>query len=467
MDFLFPEYRLDWFGAGPSSPNKTGALLALVFVVSWWPALRFRSGFWVSLPLAFFAGGFLLQTQSRGALVSLLGSFLALVAFRIWGLMGVAEEASGGIFQKSRESVWRTCVGLVFGATLIFYGGSLGIGERFREVAHGSDGSTAVRISLYEAGLQMLSDAPQGWGLGHAGNAYAQWYQTAGDSRSYLSLVNSHLTWMAERGIFFRCAYISAWGLMFFVCMPLPWSPLRAVTFAAWVSLGISGFFSSVLTLGWLWILPVFLFLIVLVERTQKGLLPRWRNLMRCGAVCCIVYGMLHLGGLWLGRGHKVWCAQGLIELSERPARVLVIEPDRRVLGDKYGHTIREHLASGYGVAILRDSENLDMQLLSNAEILVFSGNLPDLDYLKFDGEILLLNPGVGVPESCLDWLRRHAVTVVIGGIGNWQRARYWKLSSKGLENWKYVEVSGAADFIPSWPQYLPVLADTIRREVQ
>ena len=33
MDFLFPEYRLDWFGAGPSSPNKTGALLAILLVL--------------------------------------------------------------------------------------------------------------------------------------------------------------------------------------------------------------------------------------------------------------------------------------------------------------------------------------------------------------------------------------------------------------------------------------------------
>ena len=67
MDFLFPEYRLDWFGAGPSSPNKTGALLALVFIVALWPTLRFRWGFWLSLPVAFVAAGLLLQTESRGA----------------------------------------------------------------------------------------------------------------------------------------------------------------------------------------------------------------------------------------------------------------------------------------------------------------------------------------------------------------------------------------------------------------
>ena len=69
MELLFPEYRLDWFGAGPSSPNKTGALLAILFVMSWWPALRFRWGFWLSLPLAVVLVALLLQTESRGALI--------------------------------------------------------------------------------------------------------------------------------------------------------------------------------------------------------------------------------------------------------------------------------------------------------------------------------------------------------------------------------------------------------------
>ena len=81
FELLFPEYRLDWFGAGPSSPNKTGALLAILFIVSLWPALRFRWGYWLSLPAALLIGVLALQTESRGAFVAVGTTFIILSGF--------------------------------------------------------------------------------------------------------------------------------------------------------------------------------------------------------------------------------------------------------------------------------------------------------------------------------------------------------------------------------------------------
>jgi hypothetical protein len=115
MEFLFPEYRLDWFGAGPSSPNKTGALLAILFVVSWWPALRFRWGYWLSLSLAFVSMGLLLQTESRGALV---GAVVGSVFLSIRAVVGSVFPLHGFRFGPVRFAP-----GLVVASLLVSSGG--------------------------------------------------------------------------------------------------------------------------------------------------------------------------------------------------------------------------------------------------------------------------------------------------------------------------------------------------------
>ena len=82
MEFLFPEYRLSWFDAGPSSPNKTGALLACWVVACLWPMLRVRAWWGVVLSFLLMSVGlmFMLQTGSRGALVGVLAGVAVIAA---------------------------------------------------------------------------------------------------------------------------------------------------------------------------------------------------------------------------------------------------------------------------------------------------------------------------------------------------------------------------------------------------
>ena len=157
MEFLFPEYRLVWFGAGPSSSNKTGALLAILFVVSWWPALRYRWGFWLSLPMAFVAAGLLLQTESRGALVGAAGGSVILFAVsQFSAFRRRADPSTSSGLHKQRPYVVRLVVGACAVGMLTLYAQQLGVNDRMATMATGEDESANVRVALYSAGLVSL-----------------------------------------------------------------------------------------------------------------------------------------------------------------------------------------------------------------------------------------------------------------------------------------------------------------------
>jgi len=496
--FLFPEYRLDWFGAGPSSPNKTGALLALIFLVAWWPALRFRWGYWLSLPLAFVAAGLMLQTESRGALVgAVAGSVLLLSAcpffvhpFSVAGkrrsdepqlsvlqwlggfglLAGAAgttpsfAKATAGTTPPSghpslgRRGVWvgvRIGVGLVAIMVLVVYSQWLGMTDRVAAMASGADGSSNVRVALYSAGVAMLADAPGGWGAGEAGNAYGQWYQAVGDGRSYLSLVNSHLTWMADRGLAFRALYISWWCVALLICLPLPWTPLRAVSFAVWVALGVCGFFSSVLTLGWLWVLPALLLALCVGQRIRERAGPSRRQGVAAAIAALLAFAGIHGVGYALSGEPGIRADREWVRIGENPGAIRIVAPDRRILGDKYGHTIREDLERIGGVTVVREAERLADGGYAGCEMLVFSGAVPAVDLDGFDGRVVLLNPGLDGREALEQRLAAKDVRVVVGALGDWRRARIWRAAVEARPNWEFVELRGVADFVPGWPKYL------------
>jgi len=529
MEFLFPEYRLDWFGAGPSSPNKTGALLAILFVVAWWPALRFRWGFWLSLPLAFVSMGLLLQTESRGALVAAGAAVVLLVGaadgsvFRLGGFrfsvkrrQTTPTQQAGHPSFKRRGVDWsRWGVGVLASVLLFAYAHALGVNERMAGMASGEDGSSNVRVALYSAGLKMIADAPMGWGHGQAGNAYGQWYQVVGDSRSYLSLVNSHLTWMADYGMVFQLGYISGWVLVLVVCWPfkpmrgrkdaigmaslqqdecsdvaLATSSagcgdatsvaslqececsdvalatslgrredatgvvsLRMIAFASWIVLGVCGFFSSVLTLLWLWCIPVALLLLCLFQRFRFTQWPTKKQWLIAGSAALLGFVGLQTVAHAFARGNHIAASPAYIEIGERPEAVAILQPDRRILGDKYGHTIREYFDVIGGATVFRSTAG-DAEL-DGFETVVFSGQVPELDLAEFRGKIILLNPAVEQADALAQTLVEHSVTVVVGGLGDWRRVRVWAALVEGHPNWKLIELRGVAEFVPDWPKYV------------
>jgi hypothetical protein len=468
MEFLFPEYRLDWFGAGPSSPNKTGALLALLFIAAWYPAFRFHWGYWLSLPLGLISGGLLLQTESRGALVAVACGMLLVIG--CWLLVGRrvvgGMEGNAPSFPPAERAattercpplkIWiRVSVGLLALVVLTIYSNQLGVNSRMTEMTSGGDESANVRVRLYSAGFQMIAAAPQGWGSGEAGDVYAQWYQVVGDSRSYLSLVNSHLTWMSDYGILFQFGYIAGWCAVLLMLWPVPWTPLRGISFAVWLALGICGFFSSVLTLPWLWVLPVLLLMLCLIQRFKLRVWPTMRHGMLTSL--CVLGGFvgLRVVSASLVGDVLIVASPKRIEIGANPDAVLIVAPDRRIVGDKYGHTIRENLDVLSGATVLRNAEGLSGVNLSQYDALLFSGAVPSVALDGYDGRVVLLNPAMDVDDVAIASLGNCVLTVVVGSLGDWRRARVWGALADEHPNWEFIQLRGVADFVPNWTRFV------------
>lgn len=459
MEYLFPEYRLDWFGAGPSSPNKTGALLAILFVVAWWPALRYRWGFWLSLPLAFVAAGLLLQTESRGALVAAGAAVVLLSVFQF--SVRNRQAALRWCAEEQRPCVLRIVSLLCAIGVLAVYAQQLGVNDRMAAIASGEDGSSNVRVALYSAGLQMIADAPLGWGAGQAGDAYGQWYQEIGDSRSYLSLVNSHLTWMAEGGLLFLFLYIAGWCFVLLLCWPVDATgvaSLRLVAFSVWVTLGVCGFFSSVLTLVWLWVVPAVLLLACIVQRFRLKLWPTKRQRLGLSFVVLAAFVGLQATAHAFSNSIRMEASPSRIEMGENPNAIALVQPNRQILGDKYGHTIREYLSEIGGLTVLRNASNGADWLAFDTIVVSGNAELPDLG--DFRGKVVWMNPPAEIGEAELEKLESHSLTVVIGSLGDWRRSRVWQSVVGENPNWNLNELRGVADFIPNWPRYLEPLMD-------
>jgi hypothetical protein len=458
-DFLFPAARLDWFGAGPSSPNKTGTLLALLFIVSWWPALRFRRGFWFSLPLAFVCGIFLLQTKSRGGMMALFCGMGMMLLFRSgrFGLQSrpcVREVKTVEQRADRQLSIYlRLAIGIVVIALLFAYSLKVGAGQRFAHMASGHDGSANVRVALYSAGLRMIADAPQGWGRGTAAETYRQWYQTPGDERTYLSLVNSHLTWMSEYGIGFRLAYMAAWVLILMLCFPVPYTPLRATAICCWIALGVGAAFSSVLTFFWLWLIPVVLLLLCIVQRFRDGEWPskqQWRWLAI--AVCVLFFGLLGMARIVPGKPEISFEACRL-SVGNGSNRLLLLEPDPLVLGERLGHTIREDLPVDTSLE-LRTESSLNDVTLSDYSCIILNGTLPETTFNGYPGRVVLLNPNLTSDSRMLNELADCRLRIVIGEMGDWRRLHIWKQQAARHSDWELIVLPGVAEYIPDWMNY-------------
>lgn len=448
-------------------------------------------GVWLSLPVSFVLLGLLLQTESRGAL---LGAAVGSVLLFSWSQFSGETARSvgntsqslmaGRVAKKSRYFSFKKCfrvlAGLVACSLLFVYSQQLGVNDRVLAVTSGADESSNVRLKLYTAGLRMIADAPFGWGHGQAGNAYGQWYQQVGDSRSYLSLVNSHLTWMADYGIVFQFGYILAWVFVCFVCWPYgrrqnicqgplstadndffvmdPVVALRLIAFTTWIELGICGFFSSVLSLIWLWCVPVGLLILNIIQRLRmRDGFTRWQCLL---GIWITLFGFISLqvgAHVISNRSPKITVCPERIEIGSRPEAIAVIQPNRAILGDKYGHTIREFLADIEGATLIQDVVALDTEALSDYDALLFSGSIPSSSLDNFPGRVFLLNPAMELDDTMLVSLTHHTLTIVVGQLGNWRRNGVWQALAEARPNWEFIQVGGAANYIPSWPRYLNV----------
>lgn len=468
---FFPEFRLDFLRLGAGSANKSGALLAQLLVCGWWFALAYRkAGFGISSLLTVVLGAALLQTQSRGALVAVIVGLVLLAGFVLFLKQSrFANDSSTGIPLK-RFGI-RLIVLLLIGVLLGCYGHLLGLNDRISTAVAGDDGSVQVRFTLYEAGLKMLADNPQGWGSGKAADVYTQWYQPIGDTRRYLSLVNSHLTWLVQCGWLSRVAYIAAWCGVFALLWPnridrfdqssgTDISPgvtrRRIIAFSVWATLAVSACFSSVLTFWGLWVLPGFLLFWALIDRLRTKQWPHWQTWAQTAlgtvVIACVLWG----SGAWLGRGDGITATRKTVFLEgEGTVSLAVISPDRRVLGDSYGHTLRE-FRSELGSVLVVDSTGLNGSPLGSFDVVMLSGKINegiDLNLLPAT-RVILFNPDAQDAEQWLEVLGGRQAEIVLGSMGDWRRRNVWESIVEEHPELNMTVLPGVANYIPNWPLY-------------
>lgn len=215
--------RLDW---GLGNPNRTAALIACLMMGVWALAYVRRWGFWAAWATSTVLGILLVQTFSRG------------------GFLAAAVGAALLIFFARRP--WPRLSSCLIGLSvlaLISYAVVLSAGERVATSWQG-DPSVLNRLELWKNVPRMIADAPSGWGLNNAQQAYMQWYQGIDRPERFLNLVSLHFTLLAELPWPLRISYAIAWALAFLLTFPSRRSPELAVAFSVTVTFFAAGIFT-------------------------------------------------------------------------------------------------------------------------------------------------------------------------------------------------------------------------------
>jgi hypothetical protein len=387
--------------------------------------------FWISL-FAFVALGIcLVLTESRGGIVGLMVGGIFLVAW-----------APRPFPRAKTVAVFVACVGLAIFAL------TLGSQSRYEKAVTGDDLSIQNRLLIWKEVPTMLADAPHGWGLGKSGDAYMQWYQPVTRGEGYRTLVNSHFTWLVEMGWWGRGFYLGGW----IAVLILLWPDVRhrefAIAFGLWAAFATCAFFSSVAEAWPLWIISAGALLAVLIARGKDQFWPQPR--MWIGGVITLIVVLLALLGLGeANRGSFIQCpTPGVVTLGTTKPQIWIVSPDPKVLGEHYGHEIRQGFQSEpvYGQKGLGVVAN-PREIPSGSEALVCSGKIPAQVSSAKTQQIIVVAPGSmltlkGIPS-------RTKVTLIIGQFSS--QLRPWLDEARQVPNLKVLSVDGCEDYIPNW----------------
>ena len=362
MDFYFQEHlRLDW---GLGNPNKTAVLIACLMMACHAIRLLFPQRKligWLLFSVVFLGLGIcLVHTYSRGGAVAAIVGQLFVWKFR-W------------------PGKWDFAVVFALGLLLIGYAALPKVNATQRYAQGAEDRSITNRLRIWKDTPRMMVDAPGGWGLGKSGHAWTQWYQPMETKYSYRTLVNSHLTWLAEFGWMGRFGYLFGWLLILALALA---RNTKGVCAGVWAAFGVGAVFSSVAESWILWVVPGAAFV-------GLGLLcrPKWsrRTLLIPGGGA--VLGTLMLFGIGLiksGQEPTIKHGAAGTSIGKAPKFVLV-QPDSKVLGRHFGYSIRNHPEPGWLVTDHLPAKPLD------GKTIILSGEIAeDIDT---QGPTVYLNP--------------------------------------------------------------------------
>lgn len=419
MSFYYGEMlRLDW---GFGNPNRTAALIASLMIACWAFSLLKRGGFWVALGLFSLLGICLVQTFSRGGLLGLVAGSVTLFIFadRPWPKVRVIS------------------VGLAI-ALLACYAFFLSATARYASSWQG-DPSVTNRLELWRHVPSMIVDAPQGWGLGHSQDAYAQWYQAPEREERFLNLVSLHFTLLAELNWPGRIAYLLFLALGFVLTWPARELRCLAVPFGVWTTIFVAGIFSHFST-SWLLYVPAVVALLVAVAvRIARQEWPSQTQIFGAFASVLVAVGAIFFAARMSDSPSIQITPGGIIVGDGQPSAWIVL--NRSVLGNSYGKALRKFLfVSGHTPAL---GLTTDLNKVPHGSTVVLCGEISDLSALQSlsPRKLILLNTNLS-PSQFTSGTEAQAV------FGEFSR-------SPSRQSWKQDAqiVSGAGDFLPSWPE--------------
>jgi O-Antigen ligase len=434
MDFYYNgTWRMDW---GLGNPNKTATLIACLMIAVWAIPMIWKRSFWPVLFVFTALAWCLVQTYSRGGMVSLLTG------------MGIMLLWIPRPWPKAR---W---IGVV--VSLWILGGFVLYAKaqtRYEQGLFTEDQSISHRIIIWRHFPEMVAAAPWGWGFGKAGDAYTQWFQPFTQSFNYLNLVNSHFTWMAEGGWLASVVYLFAWLTILLLCWPVLKSRLKALPLAIWVTFGVGGCFSHVEETFWLWILPLIALGYVIVERFRIGQWPKLSSFAVSGVASAAFVAAVILTGLATS-SLPIRSSAGAVTIGRGTAQTFIFV-DRQVMGSLFGHTFRKFLTqnpdqiSTRTFNLVESSHELPS---SGIACLVVSGRFTRegtvVSNLNEGKEVILVNPVCLPDDAKLNGLTGK--TLVYFGEYSQAPSRSSWLNYPGI---KALQIDGASDFVPSWPQ--------------
>ena len=373
--------------------------------------------------------------SALGCTVFILPSLAMVLTFSRGGLVAWLASVLIVLWHRIRESGWSRRMIIVLGSMFLVLVVSVnsGLSRRMTDGFSGDDRSVTNRFDVWGKVPQMMHDSPWGWGFGNSGAAYMNWYQPLDRLERYRTLVNSHLTWFVEMGWIGTFVWVVAWVTLLWFGIFIGFKFRRWTCAAQLLCLAISGGFSSVLESTWLWIIPIAL---VLYEVTmfRNEMLHCFRRCAIWGVGCGV--GLVAL----MFVGVKISCTEsrilktvGCVEYRGENRICWVVVDNDALGGVNYPRILRE-CAARCRLVTFRFIKDVG-DLPDGAEVVVFCGKAESCGRRGVK-RTMWLSPSVNAPVAPGD-------TIIIGEFS----AGAWKWGELGA-----IEISGAGDYISSWP---------------
>ncbi|PTX94075.1 hypothetical protein DB345_21180 [Spartobacteria bacterium LR76] len=421
------------FDLGFENPNRTAALLGMLMMLAWYPAILKRSLFWLSLACYVFLAALLLQTYSRGGILAAAVGTLILVAMSI---------------RPWRHS-WIVASGVV-SILLVMYAFSLTATNRISSAWNG-DRSVLNRIEFWAKAPIMLHDSPDGWGAGKSAEAYTQWYQDLNRTERFANPANLHLRILLEYSWPVRVIYVLGWALAFLLAFD-PRIPATSPLFAILSVAFVSGIFTD-FTEAWpLYLVPFLAVVTALALRVAFRIPPKKRH---AGVLISIgsTFLFLLIASSVLAQGElPIHGASSRIVIGKSPQQAVIV--DRKTLGPDFGRTYRSFRSRGDApenvifITSVKENTAPHIVLCGTNDLSV----VKTVDSGKLES-LTLINPKVFPEQLAPSLLAR--TKVIFSGLGSSSAKDDWIFRAPSLE------CADAGDYLYAWPSFLKKINST------